>query len=134
MPATTATPTIPELDELTRLKGRLQMGVVYLQRNWRNAARFASGRERLLDILNTAYLPGLREMLATHGRDTIEAEARTLEARMGRGWDVPGKRADDLFLDLLARYEVLVDTLRLDLPCGPEATVRARIAELEAVR
>jgi hypothetical protein len=132
----TAAPVFAELDGLVRLKMRLGVGMVYLQTNWRDERKFASGKQRLLGIATEAYLPGLAEMVANHGWAAVEEQRNALHERINRGWDVSGERADELFAELVAQYEVLEDALHLDLADvrHPMSVLQWRIREIETVR
>lgn len=62
------------------------------------------------------YLPALREMAAGIDPERITAEIDALEERMDRGLAYQGdqqERADALFVELLAEYEVLFDAASL---------------------
>lgn len=130
-------PALAELDALVTLKMRMGVGIVFLQTNWRDEARFAAGKRRLLRIATEAYFPSLAEMVAHQGRALIEVHRDQVKARLHRGWGVPGDRADELFAELLTQYEVLQDALWLgseNPATQPLAVLQARIDAIEAVR
>lgn len=62
------------------------------------------------------YLPALAELAAGADPERIAADVAALVERMDRGLTYTGddqERADDLFVELLAEYEVLSDALNL---------------------
>lgn len=62
------------------------------------------------------YLPALADLAAGIDPERVAAEVQVLEHRLERGFAYTGPdqdRADDLFGELLAEYEVLADLLNM---------------------
>lgn len=101
------------IPELTSLRGRINSGMLYLFRNLDHEQRSESGRQRLLRLVTSEYLP-LIEQARAHPADELMTRRDALAERLDRGWATSGSRSDALFVKLLVEYEALCDVLLPD--------------------